>query len=64
MYDRAITLMLLVGLLDDGTTAGGSTRRGKPFPLPLIVGSTQSPMGTAGPVYGYDSSTVGMVLPV
>jgi hypothetical protein len=58
-YDNEMTLMLLVGLAPAGLTAGGSTRRGKPLPLPLTVGSTQSPTGTAGPVYGYVSSTTG-----
>ena len=53
-----MTLMLLVGLAE-GLTAGGSTRRGKPLPLPLMVGSTQSYIGTVGPVYGYRSSTTG-----
>ena len=51
--------MLLVGLSETGVTAGGSTRRGKPLPLPLIVGLTQSPTGTSGPVYGYIVSTTG-----
>lgn len=41
-YDNAMTLMLLVGFSLVGLTAGGSTKRGKPLPLPLIVGSTQS----------------------
>src|SRR5271167_668223 len=54
-----MTLMLFVGFADAGLTAGGSTRRGKPLPLPLTVGSTQSPTGIAGPVYGYVSSTTG-----
>ena len=52
MYDSEITLMLLVGLSELGCTAGGIARRGKPLPLPLTVLSTQSPIGTAGPVYG------------
>jgi hypothetical protein len=56
-----MTLMLFVGLADAGFTAGGSTRRGKPLPLPLMVGSTQSPTGTSGPVYGYTVSTVRLV---
>lgn len=46
-----MTLTLFVGLCDLGWTAGGSTRRGKPLPLPLTVGSTQSATGIAGPVY-------------
>jgi hypothetical protein len=56
-YDSEMTLILFVGLDEDGLTAGASTSRGKPLPLPLIVGSTQSPTGTAGPVYGYVVST-------
>ena len=50
--------MLFVGLADAGVTAGGSTRRGKPLPLPLMVESTQSLTGTSGPVYGYTVSLV------
>ena len=53
MYDNEITLMLLVGFSELGCTAGGITRRVKPLPLPLMVLSTQSPIGTAGPVYGW-----------
>lgn len=56
--------MLFVGFADDGVTAGASTRRGNPLPLPLMVLSTQSPIGTAGPVYGYVVSTVGFALAV
>lgn len=56
--------MLLVGFADDGVTAGASTRRGNPLPLPLTVLSTQSPIGTAGPVYGYVVSTVGFAVAV
>lgn len=56
-YASEITFTLFVGFLDLGLTAGGSTRRGKPFPLPLTVLSTQSPTGTAGPVYGKRVST-------
>lgn len=56
-YASEITLMLLVGFDDAGATAGDSKRRRNPFPLPLTVGSFQSPTGTSGPVYGYVSST-------
>ena len=37
-----MTLMLLVGFFEVGATAGSSTRRGKPLPLPLTVASTKS----------------------
>ena len=57
MYEREITLILFVGLEQEGWTAGASTSRGKPLPLPLIVGSAQSPIGTFGPLYGYRVST-------
>lgn len=56
-YAKEMTLTLFVGFDVDGVTAGASTKRGKPLPLPLMVGSTQSAIGTAGPVYGYRKST-------
>lgn len=63
-YAKEMTLTLFVGLFDRGLTAGGSTRRGKPLPLPLTVGSTQSATGIAGPVYKllalFDRSIRGM----
>lgn len=49
-YASEMTLTLFFGLFDLGLTAGGSTRRGKPLPLPFTVGSAQSATGTAGPV--------------
>lgn len=49
--------MLFVGFELAGLTAGGSMRRGKPLPLPLMVLSTKSPTGTSGPVYGNLVST-------
>lgn len=45
-----MTLTLLEGFFVEGFTAGGSTSLGNPLPLPLTVGSTQSPTGIAGPV--------------
>ena len=49
-YDFGLASTVVV--FDAGVTAGPSTRRMKPFPLPVTVASTQSPIGMAGPVYG------------
>lgn len=54
-----MTLILFDGLLVAGLTAGLSIKRENPSALPLIDGSTQSPTGTSGPVYGNDWSTTG-----